>query len=127
MVDKMYLMIKKLDIDPKSRKDISKSLWDKFSPNYKTFSEKNALRERINMFLDNPQIMSSQEPEMWEFYKNNAYEVTSPKEGTRYYRDNKIIDMTYAVLTHETTADKILNPGNFEEQKKRLEEYIWGE
>lgn len=43
--------------------------------------------------------------------------TSHPKKG-KYYRDNKVIDMSWSVLTHETTADKILNPGGFDPQKK---------
>ena len=32
--------------------------------------------------------------------------------------NNALIDLTRAVLTHESSAEKILNPGNFNEQKK---------
>lgn len=33
-------------------------------------------------------------------------------------RDNQIIDMSWSVLTHETTAHELLNPGGFDPQKK---------
>ena len=44
--------------------------------------------------------------------------VLAPEENTTAYRNNKIVEMTKAVLTHETTADKMLNPGGFDQQKK---------
>lgn len=49
-------------------------------------------------------------------YMNYMYRAIEETSG-RSYRNNKIIDMTWAVLTHETTAEKILNPGGFDEQK----------
>lgn len=49
-------------------------------------------------------------------YMNYMYHAIEETSG-RSYRNNKIIDMTWAVLTHETTAEKILNPGGFDEQK----------
>lgn len=49
-------------------------------------------------------------------YRANRYECVEPT-SPRAKRNNKIIDMTYAVMTHETTVDKALNPGGFEAQK----------
>lgn len=42
---------------------------------------------------------------------------TSVKQEGRLYRNNKIFDMSWATLTHETTASKMLNPGGFTPQK----------
>ena len=49
-------------------------------------------------------------------YRANRYECVEP-ESPRAKRNNKIVDMAYAVMTHETTVDKALNPGGFEAQK----------
>lgn len=49
-------------------------------------------------------------------YRANRYECVEP-ESPRARRNNKIVDMAYAVMTHETTVDKALNPGGFEAQK----------
>lgn len=49
-------------------------------------------------------------------YRANRYECVEPT-SPRAKRNNKIVDMTYAVMTHETTVDKALNPGGFEAQK----------
>lgn len=35
----------------------------------------------------------------------------------RTFNNNRIIDMSWAVLTHKTQANKVLNPGGFDEQK----------
>lgn len=53
-------------------------------------------------------------PEIYQVYKQIAYQAVEPEEG-RIYRNNKIVDMSYTVLTEETTADKMLNPGGFEQ------------
>ena len=45
------------------------------------------------------------------------YHSVTPTSG-RTYRNNKIVDMTYEVLTHETSCAEMLNPGGFEPQKK---------
>lgn len=47
----------------------------------------------------------------------HCYTTIRPKQG-KLYRDNKIIDMTWAVLTNPTSADKLLNPGGFDMPKK---------
>ena len=49
-------------------------------------------------------------------YRSNRYECVEP-DSPRARRNNKIVDMAYAVMTHETTVDKALNPGGFETQK----------
>lgn len=49
--------------------------------------------------------------------KDGGYETVTPTRD-RDIRNNKILDMTYEVMTHETTADKMLNPGGFDQQKK---------
>ena len=49
--------------------------------------------------------------------KGGGYETVTPKRD-RDIRNNKIIDMTYEVMTHESTVDKMLNPGGFDQQKK---------
>lgn len=50
-------------------------------------------------------------------YLKYVYKTIYPVKG-RAARNNKIIDMTYEVLTHEDSADKILNPGGFEPEKR---------
>lgn len=55
--------------------------------------------------------------EIRKAYLNYMYKIIEPGEG-KYYRDNRIIDIMYEILTHETSAEKLLNPGNFESQKK---------
>ena len=84
------------------------------------YQDKQMIRENLNMFLDNPQIMKDADAltqYMWKLYKSRHMLQMLPTSG-RTYRNNKIVDMTYAVLTHETTADKMLNPGGFDPQKR---------
>ena len=40
------------------------------------------------------------------------------RKDQRRARDNRLLDLQWAVLTNEDTASKMLNPGNFNEQKK---------
>lgn len=54
--------------------------------------------------------------ELGHYYRAHRYECVEP-DSPRARRNNKIVDMAYAVMTHETTVDKALNPGGFEAQK----------
>lgn len=121
-VDKMYLMRKEVPLKTRPKRDIEKLMFDKIisSKEGAKFTDKQELAEKLEMFFDNPEYMKTVDPlynYMWELYKRVAYVADPPTEG-KAYRDNKIIDMTYAVLSHESTADKILNPGGFEPQKR---------
>ena len=112
-IDKMYLMRKDIPIVLKDKKEIRKALKDKFDKDR---------YDDINIFLD--QITDDTQrddakasyPDLWKEYVKVAYKAKPHKEG-RIYRNNKVIDMTWEVLTHEDTANKLLNPGGFEEQK----------
>lgn len=139
-IDKIYLMRKEHNIINNTGKihtelysDLVQSQNKKLSP-----ETKKALHELVNEFLNRPydkshlinQKVADGYLSMTEgayYTLLNAYNkalknpnnmrVIWPTEG-RGYRDNKIVDMTYEVLTHEDSADKLLNPGGFEPQKK---------
>lgn len=118
----MYLMRKDIPIKPRNRKEAFNEIYENLIKTKKnpTYKDKQALRDDINMFLDNPEQMRNQDAlfkDMWDLYKKIGYEAKEPTSGRRY-RNNKIVDMTFEVMTHETTADKMLNPGGFTQQKK---------
>ena len=120
MVDKEYLMRKDIDINKIkiSKSKLHNILYTeklKSNPNL-DYKGRKSLTEDINIFLDSP-FRKGNDKELLKLYLQNAFTVNKPIVG-KSYRDNKIIDMTYEVLTHETTADKILNPGGFEPQKR---------
>lgn len=119
-VDKEYLMRKEYGISrsKKSRKEIADILFKEClatQPNL-SYEGKTKLREDINIFLDNP-FRKGNSKRLLSSYVKKAFEVNRPTEG-RTYRNNKIVDMTYEVLTQESTADKMLNPGGFDQQKR---------
>lgn len=121
-VDKMYLIRKDIPIKPRNRKEVFNEIYENLIKTKKnpTYKDKQALRENINIFLDNHEQMRNQDAlfrYMWDLYKKIGYEAKEPTSGRRY-RNNKIADMTFEVMTHETTADKMLNPGGFTQQKK---------
>ena len=123
-VDKRYVMRKDIPIKTRKRSEIEKELFNIATESYKKAHDGKTnntwVGEQVRMFLDNPQKMKSADKFMqWLYgkYQQVAYYTDAPTSG-RTYRDNKIIDMTYAVLTNQMTADKILNPGGFDAPKK---------
>ena len=123
-IDKRYVMRKEIPIKKRKRKEISKKLFDIISESYKAAhggkTNNKWIGEQINMFLDNPQKMRNNDKFMqWMYnqYQKVAFYIDVPTSG-KLYRDNKIVDMTFGILTNEMTADKILNPGGFDAPKK---------
>ena len=123
-VDKRYVMRKDIPIKTRKRSEIEKELFVRASESYKKAHDGKTnniwVGEQVRMFMDNPQKMKDTDKLMkWLYsqYQSIAYYTDAPTSG-RTYRDNKIIDMTYAVLTNQMTADKILNPGGFDAPKK---------
>ena len=51
-------------------------------------------------------------------YISLAFKVERPEVGTRGYYNNLMFNMQWAIATHASTADKMLNPGNFDSQKR---------
>lgn len=123
-VDKRYVMRKDIPIKTRKRSEIEKELFARASESYKKAHDGKTnntwVGEQVRMFMDNPLKMKDTDKLMkWLYsqYQPIAYYTDAPTSG-RTYRDNKIIDMTYAVLTNQMTADKILNPGGFDAPKK---------
>lgn len=112
-VDKIYMMRKSLPIKRKSFNDTKALLKEEFGK----------VKDReVNNFLklvygNNTKEAYIKYPDIAKFFRENCFEVEVPTEG-RLYRDNKIIDMTYSVLTHHSQMDRLLKPGGFEEQKR---------
>lgn len=137
-VDKEYLMRKDYNI---SRNKITKSalhkiLYDSLIESQKgelSYDVKSKLNSLVRQFLEDPfdkaslvnqktadgfmSIPSSSYSKLLKLYLQNAFTVEKPTEG-RVYRNNKIVDMTYEVLTHETSCAEMLNPGGFDQQKR---------
>lgn len=73
----------------------------------------------INSFLESD-IFSKKEDaltqQLKKLYIDYMFKSIEDTDGVTY-RNNKIVSMSWAVLTNETTASKMLNPGGFEPQK----------
>lgn len=118
-IDKEYVMRKDIPLLKNPDSEIRMSLFDKLKDRVpKEKHEK--LKDLIYAFVHNPEKYRSLTPShilLWNEYKKIAYYPKVPKAG-KLYRDNKIVDMTWTVLTHETSAFQILNPGGFTGVKK---------
>lgn len=134
-IDKMYLMRKTLPIRVKKdgefthhlqnavfNKLISKAKQE--GRGYSVEKIKEEAWEKVNIFFDKKLTTEEKKEKLGEYYtilskayRKYRYETITPTRD-RDIRNNKILDMTYEVMTHETTADKMLNPGGFDQQKK---------
>lgn len=137
-VDKEYLMRKDYGISrtKTSKSALHKILYDALVESQSgklNYSAKSQLNDLVRMFLDNPfdraslvnqktaegymSMPGSAYSKLLKLYVQNTFTVDKPTEG-RIYRNNKIVDMTYEVLTHETSCAEMLNPGGFDSQKR---------
>lgn len=138
-IDKMYIMLKKLNITsrviPKPGESFSEAEEDYVKHNKQSIRKylintiklkgkvtNDKKREVVDKFLKETRYKSSRFDNDLEAYLRKAYigymhHTIEDSLNTRVGRNNRIFDMTYEILTHESSVDKILNPGNFEEQK----------
>jgi hypothetical protein len=123
-VDKRYVMRKDISIVEKNYDDYVDELEERGKKLYKEIfgneSSQGYVERMVSSLAKNPKAFHRDSPfrkALFNEYQKLAFKTVAPTSG-RTYRDNKIIDMTYAVLTNEMTADKILNPGGFDAPKK---------
>lgn len=137
-IDKEYLMRKDYGISKNkiTKSALHKILYDSLVESQKgklSYNVKSKLNDLVKQFLKDPfdraslvnqktadgfmSIPSSSYNKLLKLYLQNAFTVEKPTEG-RIYRNNKIVDMTYEVLTHETSCAEMLNPGGFDPQKR---------
>lgn len=141
-IDKMYIMMKAFDTSFGSAKDMEKSVLDKYLNNHSTFR---GIKEVARQVITNGNdIINGKEGITWlhgvtrdasfnkakdfaDWYKKylisdlfTEYTIQdSPnRRDARKARDNRLLDLQWAVLTNEDTASKMLNPGNFDTEKK---------
>lgn len=91
---------------------------NKWSSNFESH-----VKSMIRECYDDPVAFNSKKHEEKELasiisyvFRRVGYKAYLP-QSTRERNNNKIVDMSYEVLTHEDTASKLLNPGGFEDQK----------
>lgn len=142
-VDKMYIMLKEFKYNRVDKNTFIKNLEEEYRKHRKQAlspEEKDVIKTWASELFTDGKISTKYNIKGKEkFYttikrwienrwatrtldeKNGAfYEETVGNDGesTRASRNNEIFDIQWAVLTHESTAEKMFNPGNFEEPKK---------
>lgn len=142
-VDKLYVMVPEFDIKKViDRKGIIKDILN--HPKFKDrVLGKNELNEDKKLSWNDVAIIYDQiqaghsfsegsiEEEILKYYLTikNSFTTTKiekvkydynkpPQEQSRAARNNALIDLTFSYLTNSDTASKMLNPGNFDLQKK---------
>ena len=105
------------------------TLLPKFN-NFATFANMVEINRAINKFLKDPfdeKTFTNEDGKLYnsstydallDTYVNNMYDAKFPPRNSKLGRNNKIVDMTYEVLTHEQSCAEMLNPGGFEPQKR---------
>lgn len=139
-VDKEYLMRKdyKINITKISKRDMASLLYNELIDSQKkrgklSYELKRKVDDLVQRFLSDPFDKASlvgtktsddflgmtegAYKKLLRTYVKNRYVLEDPAD-IRTQRNNKIIDMTYEVLTHETSAAEMLNPGGFNPQKR---------
>lgn len=139
-IDKRYVMRKDYRI-VESKKKIGKYLYKKaeeFIANEKkaplTHDNKGTLHNKVDTFLDTidrsdaDKLLSERlDKELKKLYQEirndketmkHCYTTAKVAKDSKQFNDNEIVNMSWAVLTNPTSADKMLNPGGFELQKK---------
>ena len=122
-IDKRYVMRKSLRI-VENKKKVQKYLKDEF---VKKFPEKTGVIDDIinNFFNADPDKYNETDLEVKKIYDAlhenkkemmKMYTTALPSKDEFY--NNRIIDMSWAVLTNPTQVEKVLNPGGFDDQKK---------
>ena len=76
----------------------------------------NIIRDFLNSDIFTSKKGGEQFQQLKRLYIDYMFRSFEDTHGTTY-RNNKIVNMSWAVLTNETTASKMLNPGGFEPQK----------
>ena len=130
-IDKRYVMRKQLDII-RSKSKIVNELFKEVTKekNYSEEAKKKA-KEDIKTYVN---TIFSDHSETAKFLNGGKsldrlynklrngnrwrYIFTTSRPKSRNMRNNKIIDLSWSILTNPTSADKVLKPEGFDEQKK---------
>lgn len=142
-IDKMYLMMKAFNFSIDSSEKGIKTLTEEFLDSNKSDYYK-GIEDDIDQIVVNAQDIVNGSDISWtehvdtsenadkinafvtwfkDYLLRNAFrEYNNTKDKNSYKakraRDNRILDLQWAVLTNKDTTPKMLNPGNFNEEKK---------
>lgn len=137
-IDKLYLMLKSFSFDIDKSTD---ELIDQFKAETGA-STYRGIKATVNQVVQNSRNIISGESSSWyigvdpndqktkqfvNWYKDyifkNAFKEckdrnSENKQIAKYSRDNRILDLQWAVLTNQDTLPKMLNPSSFDQQKR---------
>lgn len=142
-IDKMYIMMKSFNINDNTSKGSLNHLIKQYSIDHhnNTFPDIHRIMKQVikngseilqgnNISWDHlleRDVNNPKVKELINWYKDyllkNAFTEYTDKKSTnvrkaKQARNNRILDLQWAVLTNEDTTSKMLNPGNFDEEKK---------
>lgn len=122
-IDKLFLMLpsfKRIAYDMKAARDAFKAENDQFKAAMPSRAEElteDDPREFQEWFEVHKEQFKLSKPRLVK----NKYDIDKlPQEqgkDGKLKRDNMLIDLSFAILTHPSTADKLQNPGNFDDVK----------
>ena len=124
-VDKMFLMIPEFKVYEydykKAREDYAK-MNTMFNDIFSKFKPTELIEEITSEEPDDFKLWFEENKETYKYDKPVVKKVRyddnkSPLENSREQRNNMLIDISYAILSHPDTATKILNPGSFDKMK----------
>lgn len=126
-IDKRYVMRKDYRIIVDNNK-VFKYLYNRALKEL-SITDKDELKNKISTFLDlkkredGERFFDSTDKAIDKFYNDkegmkHCYTTAKVSKNSKQFNDNEIVNMSWAVLTNPTSADKMLNPGGFELQKK---------
>lgn len=132
-IDKLYIFLPEFNVKKKYNKsafvhDLIKQLMPKMDNSETKENLENYIHDVINRKIESDNDTSKN---IYNTYQINKYKYLigttfekveyninkTPAENGVRARNNAIIDMMWEVLTHQDTAGKLLNPGNFDKQK----------
>lgn len=125
-VDKLYIMLPEFRIRKynmrQAREDYAKENAI-FKEVLSKFTNSELAEDILNADIDGFKEWFKENKEKYRFAKPIISKVKydfskSPQENSLEARNNLLIDMMYGVLTNADTASKILNPGNFDYQRR---------
>ena len=120
-VDKMDLQLKAFDFNfdkGRFQKEAAALLKNKY-PNLSNKEITDGIMQFTDEIESHSEHLQTQVSDaLIELYDKSNYISAKYSSNEEKKIDNELFDMDWAVLTHSTTADKMLNPGGFEREKK---------
>lgn len=120
-VDKMDLQLKAFDFNfDKARFQVEavQLLRKKYPELTNKEIEKGIMQFTDEIISGSEHLQTKVSDALTELFDKSNYISAKYSSDEEKKIDNELFDMDWAVLTHSTTADKMLNPGGFEREKK---------